>query len=52
MMQEDEGATIRIEELEHKLRLAEQMAGHIYGKYKNLPNRTSLRESEDGKHVL
>lgn len=35
-MQEDEGATIRIGELEHKLRLAEQMADLIYGKYKEL----------------
>ena len=31
-MQEDEGATIRIEELERKLRLAESMADHIYTK--------------------
>ena len=33
MMQEDEGATIRIEELERKLRLAESLADHIYTKY-------------------
>ena len=30
MMQEDEGATIRIEELEKKLRLAEPRADHIH----------------------
>ena len=35
MMQEDEGATIRIEELERKLRLAESLADHIYTKYKH-----------------
>ena len=36
MVQEDEGATIRIEELERKLRLAESLAGHIYMKYAEL----------------
>ena len=36
MVQEDEGATIRIEELERKLRLAESLADHIYT-YEELP---------------
>ena len=36
MMQEDEGATSRIEELERKLRLAESLADHIYSKYQEL----------------
>ena len=35
MMQEDESATIRIEELERKLRLAESMADHIYTRSMN-----------------
>ena len=34
-IQEDEGATIRIEELERKLRL-ESLAGHIYTKYEEI----------------
>ena len=33
MTQEDEGTIIRIEELEHKLRLAESIAEYIYMRY-------------------
>lgn len=47
MMQEDEGSTIRIEELEHKLRLAESTADHIYSRYRDL-----ARESEQGQEEL
>ena len=36
MMQEDERATIRIEELERKLRLAESLADHVYTKYEEI----------------
>ena len=35
-MQEDEGATIRIEELEKKLRLAESLADHIHTRYETV----------------
>ena len=48
MMQEDEGATIRIEELERKLRLAESMADHIYSRYEELNlNEFSLNLKEN-----
>ena len=46
MVQEDEGATIRIGELEHKLRLAEQMPGHIYGRYRELSEESNVEQSE------
>ena len=46
MMQEDEGATIRIEELERKLRLAESLAGHIYTKYEEVAHENHEEHSQ------
>ena len=46
MTQEDEGATIRIEELGHKLRLAESTAEHIYMRYQELAQETHQEHSE------
>ena len=46
MMQEDEGATIRIEELERKLRLAESLAVHIYTRYEDLAQESHEEHSQ------
>lgn len=46
IMQEDEGATIRIGKLEHKLRLVEQMADHICGRYKEPAKESNQEQSE------
>ena len=46
MMQEDEGATIRIEELERKLRLAESLAKHIYTKYEQVAHENHEEHSQ------
>ena len=46
MMQEDEGATIRIEELEQKLRLTESMADHIYSRHEELPQESHEEHSQ------
>ena len=46
MMQEDEGVTIRIGELERKLRLAESMADHIYSKYQELARESQEEHSQ------
>ena len=46
MMQEDEGVTIRIGELERKLRLAESMADHIYSKYQELAQESQEEHSQ------
>ena len=46
MMQEDEGATARIGELEHKLRLAESMADHIYTRYEVLAQESHEEHSQ------
>ena len=40
LVQEDEGATVRIGELEHKLRLAEQVADHVAG-LENYPKKAT-----------
>ena len=45
-MQEDEGATIRFEELERKLRLAESLADHIYTKYEELAQESHEEQSQ------
>ena len=45
-MQEDEGATVRIEELEKKLRLAESLADHIYAKYEELAQESHEEHSQ------
>ena len=44
-MQEDEGATIGTEELEHKLRLAEHMSDYFYGKRKELGMESNEEQS-------
>ena len=44
--QEDEGATIRIQELEKKLRLAESLADHIYMKYEELAHENHEEHSQ------
>ena len=46
MMQEDEGATIRIEELERMLRLAESLADHIYTKYEEVARENHEEHSQ------
>ena len=46
MRQEDEGATIRIDNLERKLRLAESMADHIYAKYEELAQESHEEHSQ------
>ena len=48
LVQEDEGSssTIRVAELKHKLRLAEQMADHICGKYRGLAEESNEEQSE------
>lgn len=46
MMQEDEGATIGTEELEHKLRLAEQTSDYFYGKRKELAMK-AMKNNQD-----
>ena len=46
MMQEDEGATISIEELEKKLRLAESLADHIYTKYEQVAHENHEEHSQ------
>ena len=46
MVQEDEGATVRIAELQKKLRLAESLADHIYTKYEELAHENHEEHSQ------